>query len=273
MPRHGNLFNKLIKMRSIIKLRQQLGFCQEDMARMLGVKRSMVVRAEACRGDLPAHAYLKKKLLDEYLADTAAIEDLELKDQQFHLLEKLKNQLADCILKSRRIRRNLEKHEKIFKVTQVALKMLVKMEAEGNEYPPTWLAATRTKLEERLAKCSPSVTTLLKIKLEGLLSEERALNEEIRTTESRIAQVAEKQEDKSASVEEKVEVTASPAVPNEQLIKASQPRFESMTITESISRSKTLFDGYTRHEVHKPVNRYKYSFIPGAWKGRAVQLE
>lgn len=149
------------------------------MACAFGVSRPKLVRAEGHRATLPTSAYHKMKQLDEYLAEAGNLEDIAVKDQQNKLLSTLIKQREDCTYKIKKLQRSLLQLEKAYRVTQNGLKVLAKMETDGEEYPPTYIPSTRVKLEEKLSKCSPVVTTPIKIKLEGLLVEEKFLNEEI----------------------------------------------------------------------------------------------
>ena len=166
-------------MKAFIQLRQQMGFCQEDMACAFGVSRPKLVRAEGHRGTLPTNAYHKMKQLNEYLAEAGNTEDIEVKEQQNKLLSTLKKQREDCIYNIKRLQRSLMNFEEAYRITQNGLKILAKMETDGEEYPTTYIPSTRSKLEDKLAKCSPVVTIPIKIRLEGLLAEEKYLDAEI----------------------------------------------------------------------------------------------
>ncbi len=195
-------------MKAFIQLRQQVGFCQEDMACAFGVSRPKLVRAEGHRGTLPSSAYHKMKQLNEYLAEAGNLEDIALKDQQNKLLSTLIKQREDCKYKIKKLQRSLMQLEKAYQVTQNGLKVLAKMETDGEEYPPTYIPSTRAKLEEKLLKCSPVITTPIKIKLEGLWMEEKFLNEEIG-----------KMEDKKITPKEVLTGAAEGAMPVEVQVK------------------------------------------------------
>ena len=165
-------------MKELKYIRQQLGFSQEDLARTLGVKRSMIVRAEECRGDLTTTALLRLLQLKEYINIAGEMEDLQVEDVS-SLLQEHESRKQDCRYKIALLQRKLRRLKEMHNANQNGHKVLVLMEMNGDKVPPTWLAVAADKAKSKISKCSPLVLSELERKIAGLQAELQYIENEI----------------------------------------------------------------------------------------------
>lgn len=166
-------------MKTLKPLRKQLGFTQEDMARCLGIKRSMLVRAEEGRGDLPTAAY--NRILHIYNYISMADNNIAEPGQE-DLASSLENYLEAKrereyqVLKYQRMLKRLKKTRLALELSGFVLQL---QEKNGEVVFPTWLAVARDNNQRKLRNCSLQKEAELEMRIRGLQAELVFLEEKI----------------------------------------------------------------------------------------------
>ncbi len=173
--------NNFYKMNSLITIRKKLAFGQEDMARFLGIKRSMLIRAENGVGDLPASVYVQLKEISDhiYISERAGLPGVSAAETR-----ELEEQKSFVELQARKLERELREMQEEYASACTGLKVLESQEKQRVHFP-TWQAVMKDKLLKKCRKNSPVEQARLGGRIAGLRAEANCLRDRIAELRSR----------------------------------------------------------------------------------------